>query len=197
MPIILFAVSTTVTPGPNNAMLMASGVNHGVRGSVPHVIGINLGFPVMVILIGLGLGAVFDALPFLHSLIRVLGVAYLLYLAWLIAATPTADLDRGSAKPLSFWQAVFFQWVNPKAWVIVTGAIATYTTQEHNIYGQVLAIAGVFCVVGFPSSTIWLLGGAALRKALSNPRRQRAFNVVMALLLVGSICPVIWEIVAG
>lgn len=101
-PIILFAVSTAITPGPNNAMLMASGVNHGVRGSLPHVLGINLGFPAMVILIGAGLGAVFDALPFLHGLIRICGVVYLLYLAWLIAATPTSDLDRSSARPLSF-----------------------------------------------------------------------------------------------
>jgi len=180
-----------ITPGPNNTMLLASGLNHGVRRSLPHWVGVNLGFGLMVIILGFGLGSIFQAAPALHQVIRFGGVLYLCYLAWLIASTPTKENDPRSAKPLSLWQAGLFQWVNPKAWVMITGAIATYTTPGLNIYVQVLLLTVIFLVVGSPCGVVWLVGGAGLKRVMKNPRHHRMFNVSMALLLVSSLYPVV------
>ena len=192
--IFLFAVSTAITPGPNNAMILASGLNHGIRNSVPHLLGISIGFTLMVIVVGMGLVSVFTAAPILHQLIKVVGVCYLCYLAWLIATTPTDKLDRKQARPLSFWQAGLFQWVNPKAWVMITGAVAAFTSPSGNIHLQVLAIAAIFLVMGMPCTTLWLCGGASLKRVLRQPNHQRAFNIAMAVLLVASISPVVVEL---
>ena len=111
LAVLFFAFSTTITPGPNNIMIMSSGVNYGVKASLPHWLGICLGFPLMVLLVGLGFGLVFDRYPHLHQLIKVLGTAYLLYLAWRIASARPETIATGKSKPLSFWQAAAFQWV--------------------------------------------------------------------------------------
>lgn len=191
----LFALSASITPGPNNAMIMASGVNHGVRKSLPHFAGINLGFFLMVIGVGFGLGAVFEAIPTLHTVIKVLGILYLLYLAWLIATTPTMAEAQSAAKPLTLAQAALFQWVNPKAWVMISGAIATFTSSSStSIYLQVLVVATVFITVGTPSCLLWLFGGVGLRRFLNKPQRLKAFNIAMALLLIASLYPVIQEL---
>ena len=191
----LFALSASITPGPNNAVIMASGVNHGIRKSLPHFVGINLGFFLMVISVGFGLGAVFEAIPTLHTVIKVLGILYLLYLAWLIATTPTMAKAQSAAKPLTLAQAALFQWVNPKAWVMISGAIATFTSaSSSSIYLQVLVVATVFITVGTPSCLLWLFGGVGLRRLLNKPQRLKAFNVMMALLLVASLYPVIQEL---
>ena len=192
--IVLFALSTAITPGPNNAMIMASGLNHGIQKSLPHFVGINVGFLVMVICIGFGLGTVFEAAPALHGIIKIVGLFYLIYLAWLIATTPTTNMDRKVAKPLSALQAALFQWVNPKAWVMISGAIATFTSPASSIYSQVLLIAGIFFAVGTPSCLLWLLGGVSLGRVLKNPRHLKMFNVTMALLLVASVYPVASEL---
>ena len=193
--IYLFALSTAITPGPNNAMILASGLNHGIRRSLPHLFGINVGFMVMVIVVGLGLGTMFAAAPMLHDVIKIVGILYLSYLAWLIAATPVNDLERQEAKPLSFWQAGLFQWVNPKAWIMVTGAIAAYTSPAADMALQVLVMAGIFFVMGTPCTTVWLCGGASLKHLLRKPAHQRAFNVSMAILLIASISPVVIDLI--
>jgi threonine/homoserine/homoserine lactone efflux protein len=190
----LFALTASITPGPNNAMIMASGVNHGVRKSLPHFAGINVGFFLMVLGIGFGLGTVFEAVPALHNVIKVLGILYILYLAWLIATTPTMNETQSVAKPLTVMQAALFQWVNPKAWVMISGAIATFTSSSSSIYSQVLLVAVVFITVGTPSCLLWLMGGVGLRRLLKKPKHLKAFNLVMALLLVSSISPVIYEL---
>jgi threonine/homoserine/homoserine lactone efflux protein len=192
--IALFALSTSITPGPNNAMIMASGLNHGIRKSLPHFAGINLGFFLMVICIGFGLGTVFESAPQLHEIIKIAGVLYLIYLAWRIAMTPTTNLDREIAQPLTSLQAALFQWVNPKAWVMISGAVATFTSQSSSIYGQVLLIAGIFITVGTPSCLLWLLGGVGLKRILTSPKQVRVFNVTMALLLVASMVPVVHQL---
>lgn len=178
--VILFIISTSITPGPNNVMLITSGVNHGIKKSLPHLLGINVGFLLMLIILGLGLGSLFETAPGLHLVIKVVGVSYLLYLAWLIAKTPTTTLDREKARPLTFFQAAFFQWVNPKAWVMITGAVATFTSQSSPIPGQVLTLAGLFSVFGPPCGSIWLLGGATLKRLLQNPVYLKYFNITMA-----------------
>lgn len=194
--IFLFAISATITPGPNNVMIMTSGLNHGVRKSMPHLLGICFGFPVMVIVVGSGLGVVFQWLPILHTLIKVAGIVYLLYLAWLIANSAPTDLNGEKARPFTFMQAALFQWVNPKAWVMATGAIAAFTTVDGNIYWQSLVIAGVFFLIAFPCVGAWLYFGVVLKRLLSSPSYQRAFNIAMALLLVASILPSAWDLLA-
>ena len=189
--IALFAFSSGITPGPNNIMLMTSGVNFGIRLSLPHLAGICIGFPCMVLAIGLGLSAVFQAYPLLHLVIKYVGIAYLLYLAWLIANSSSRMEGKKTTKPLSFLQAAAFQWVNPKGWIMAVGAIATFTVMDKPLTPQVLTIASVFLSVALPCALVWLGFGVALKRVLKHPRQQKAFNITMALLLVASIIPMI------
>tara|TARA_R110000772_G_scaffold63282_2_gene141756 strand:+ start:1971 stop:2585 length:615 start_codon:yes stop_codon:yes gene_type:complete len=195
IPIFIFATSAGITPGPNNIMLMTSGLNFGTRKSIPHYLGICIGFPFMVILIGVGLGFVFDKFPAIHEIIRIAGVAYLLYLSWLIANAAPSSLSENESRPFSFLQAVLFQWVNPKAWIMASGAVAAYTTSTADIYMQVLIIAAVFMLVTFPSTGIWLLFGVWLKRLFKTPSYQRIFNISMAILLVLSITPIIYDLI--
>jgi len=195
LAILLFTTTASITPGPNNIMIMASGVNFGVKRSIPHVLGICLGFPVMVIALGLGLGTIFESIPILHDVIKILGVSYLLYLAWLVASSSPLKEISVAAKPLRFDQAVLFQWVNPKAWVMATGAISTYTTTAGDTLTQVLFIAFAFFITAASSVMIWLIFGAGLKRYLENPRHNRTFNISMALLLIASMSPVISNLV--
>lgn len=181
-----FALVSSITPGPNNMMLMASGANFGLRRTVPHALGVGFGFTLMIILVGVGLMGLFDLFPILNSALKVVSVAYLLWLAWKIAnaAAPTTDGDaRG--KPMTFIQAMLFQWVNPKAWTMALSAIALYAP-DRNV-AAVLLVAIVFGVINLPSTSIWAVMGQVLRGWLSSPARLRAFNWTMAALLVGSL----------
>lgn len=194
--ILVFAASSTVTPGPNNIMIMTSGLNFGIKRSLPHLLGICIGFPLMVTAVGLGFGTVFDIFPLLHEIIKVLGVAYLLYLAWLVASSaPTSmEAEDNGSKPLTFLQAALFQWVNPKAWVMATGAVAAFTSQSTEMFIQVMAISLSFLAVGLPCVGSWLLFGSGLKRFLKEAKYQRIFNISMALLLVVSILPVLQEL---
>ena len=194
--IFLFVISTSITPGPNNVMIMTSGLNHGVRRSLPHLLGINLGFTLMLVIIGIGLGTAFESFPLLHQSIKIVGALYLSYLAWIIATTPTEPKQQAKAHPISFLQAALFQWVNPKAWVMITGAVGTYTSQSGNIHQQVLMIAGTFMILGPPCTASWLMGGVGLRRFLENPNYLTLFNRSMAILLIVSIRPVVMELLA-
>ena len=194
LAIFLFGLTAGITPGPNNIMLMTSGMNFGIKSSIPHVLGVCIGFPVMVILIGLGFSIIFDLYPILHEVIKVLGLAYLLYLSWLIASATPETLESDKSKPFSFLQAALFQWVNPKAWVIATGAISAFTTLADDIHWQVLIIAGIFFIAAIISSTSWLVFGRGIKQFLQSPKQQRMFNISMALLLVASVFPVIQQL---
>lgn len=189
---VLFAFVSSITPGPNNTMLLASGVNFGVRRSIPHAMGISIGFMVMVLAVGFGLGEVFKAWPPLYTILRYVGAAYLLYLAYKIATSgPMSSSGNGSAKPMSFLGAAAFQWVNPKAWVMAVGAITTYTPAQGYVV-NVIVIAALFALVNLPSVGIWVMFGSALRNLLQNPRWLMLFNVLMALLLVISLYPLLF-----
>lgn len=194
LAVLFFAFSTTITPGPNNVMIMSSGVNYGVKASVPHWLGICLGFPFMVLLVGFGFGVVFDRYPHLHQLIKILGTLYLLWLAWRIASAEPKAIEQGKSKPFSFFQAVLFQWVNGKAWVMATGAIAAFTSVTGVYWQQVSIITLAFLLVAFPCVGVWLLFGASLRTILTKPLFQRIFNIAMAIILLLSVVPVIAEI---
>jgi threonine/homoserine/homoserine lactone efflux protein len=193
----LFAFVTSATPGPNNAMLFASGVNFGLRRTVPHLLGVTLGFTFMQLALGLGVGIVFEAVPGLYSVLRVLGLAYMLYLAWAIgtavppvvsdnAATRTNDVVTGT--PMTFLQATAFQWVNPKALMMCITAASAYAPPEQPVLGAFIVTAA-FLVVGMPCCGAWAVLGSLMRGLLQNRRRLRAFNVTMALALVASMVP--------
>ena len=185
-----FAFVTSVTPGPNNIMLLASGANFGVRRSVPHMLGISGGFTVMVALVGIGVMALFDLFPPLHAALRVGSVLYLVWLAWRIAtAAPPSGEVRATGAPMTFVQAALFQWVNPKAWAMALSAIAAYAPDRS--LAAVLVVATVFGAINLPSVGVWALLGQALRRLLSDPARLRAFNVAMAALLILSLAPVL------
>ncbi|CAB3648118.1 MAG: LysE family translocator [Achromobacter sp.] len=191
-PLALFALVSSITPGPNNVMLAASGLNFGFRRSMPHLLGVNLGFTLMIFLVGVGLGSVFQQVPQLYTVLKYVGAAYLLYLAWKIANSGGMEDGAVSGKPMTFLQAAAFQWVNPKAWVMAVGVIATYTPQAG--FFANLVIATVVCgIVNLPSIGIWVTFGTALRRVLHKPWAIRAFNISMALLLVASLYPVALE----
>ncbi len=185
----LFAFVSSATPGPNNLMLMASGANYGFRRTVPHMLGISVGFMVMLILTGLGLAQVFDAYPLSYSVLKIVSVAYLLFLAWKIAnAAPIREKDA-SSRPMTFLQAAGFQWVNPKAWAMALTAITVYVADN----GIWMLVAGglTFAIVNLPSVTIWTVLGQQMARFLTNPARLRAFNWTMAALLIASLYPLL------
>ncbi len=184
-----FAFVTSVTPGPNNMMLLASGVNFGLRRTVPHMLGISIGHSLMVVLVGLGLAGIFTAWPPALTVLKVVSVAYMLWLAWKIANSGAPGEGRGRAQPMTFLQAAAFQWVNPKAWAMSLGAVAAYVpTPSLQAYALV---ALVFSSVNLPSVTLWAAAGQAVRRWLEGPGRLQVFNWTMAVLLVLSLWPVV------
>jgi threonine/homoserine/homoserine lactone efflux protein len=190
MAVVLFAAANTVTPGINNMMIMSSGLNFGIRKSIPHLMGILIGFPLMFIAVGAGFVSVILVVPELHLLIQVVGVLYLLYFAWLIA-TSADRVDASTEKVIGFWQAVAIQWVNPKAWIMITGAFAAFTKTDADPFLQVLYITSAFVIVGIPTITAWLFCGSLLSRVLKRIESRRVFNRCMAGLLVISILPII------
>jgi len=193
--LVFFAFATSITPGPNNIMIMSSGVNYGVQRSLPHMAGIQLGFLLMLLAVGAGAGLVLQQQPMLHTLIKLLGSVYLLYLAWKIATARPQQIETGSSKPLSFIQALAFQWVNAKAWVMITGAIAAFTSLQGVYWQQLALIELVFLLVGLPCTGSWLLFGAALKRLLTEPKHRQWFNRTMGALLALSVLPPLWQAV--
>jgi threonine/homoserine/homoserine lactone efflux protein len=184
-----FAFVTSVTPGPNNMMLLASGVNFGFRRTVPHMLGISIGHAVMVFLVGLGLAGVFKAWPLALVVLKAASVAYMLWLAWKIAHAGAPGEGRAKPEPMTFLQAAAFQWVNPKAWAMALGAVSAYVAEPSAL--AYAAVAGVFACVNLPSVAVWAGMGQAVRRWLEAPGRLRAFNWAMAGLLVLSLWPVV------
>jgi threonine/homoserine/homoserine lactone efflux protein len=184
-----FAFVTSVTPGPNNMMLLASGVNFGLRRTVPHMLGISLGHMLMVVVVGLGLSGIFHAEPRLMVALKVAAVGYMLWLAWKIAHAAAPGTADAAARPFTFLQAAAFQWVNPKAWAMALGAIAAYAPEPDP--ARIAIVAGVFAAVNLPSVSVWAGAGQALRGCLSDPRKLSVFNWTMAVLLVLSLVPVL------
>lgn len=187
--LIGFAFVSSITPGPNNMMLMASGTNFGIRQTVPHMLGVALGFGLMVGLVGIGLMGLFDLWPLSHTIIKWAGVAYLVWLAVKIARSGPLEEGSAKARPFTFVQAAAFQWVNPKAWTMALGAIAAFAPQR-DLAGVGL-VALVFTLVNFPSVSTWAMLGHGLGGWLQDPRQLRLFNYGMAALLLASLWPAI------
>ena len=190
LALALFAFVSSATPGPNNLMLMASGANFGFRRTVPHMLGVGLGFVVMVVLVGVGLIQVFDAYPISHTILKAVSVLYLLFLAWKIATAAPVASGGSKGTPMTFLQAAAFQWVNPKAWSMALTAVTVYSPGRG--LWAIAAVALVFGVINLPSVSTWTMLGQGMARLLTKRTRLRAFNWTMAALLVASLYPVLW-----
>lgn len=202
LALTVFAAVSSGTPGPNNLMLMTSGVNFGMKRSVPHLLGITMGFSFMIFAVGMGLQTMFTVIPQLEAVLRYVGTAYLLWLAWKIANSgPVGEGKASGAKPMGFWAAAAFQWVNPKAWFMAISAITTYASSATDVAGggsklsQVVLVVLIFGTINFPLVACWGLFGSAMRRFLQDPKILKIFNVTMAILLVASLYPIVYPIV--
>lgn len=189
--LVLFAFASSITPGPNNIMLLASGANFGLRRTLPHMMGISLGHAFMVALVGLGLLNLFELVPAIRAVILAVCVVYLLFLAWKIAHAAPPPEAPANARPLSFLQAAAFQWVNPKAWYMAIYAQTNFAPDTVGTLAGALLVALVFSATNFPSVTVWAWGGVQVRRLLSTRGRLRAFNTTMAAFLLASLYPIL------
>jgi len=184
----IFAFVSSITPGPNNLMLMNSGANFGFKQTIPHMLGVGLGFTFMVLLVGLGVIQLFDRFPMSYDILKVLSIVYLVYLAFKIA-TSTGNLEQKSSgsTPFTFVQAALFQWVNPKAWTMALTSISIYAPSKS--FTAVLVVAIVFGIVNLPCISSWIMLGQKIQVILTDQKRLRIFNITMALLLILSLYP--------
>ena len=190
LALLLFALVSSITPGPNNLMLMASGVNFGFMRTIPHMLGIGFGFLFLLLCVGFGLGALLTAYPSIHIALKLIGGAYMLYLAWRIATTRTMGAASSKARPLRLLEAAAFQWVNVKAWVMGLTAMSRYTSAEAPFLSALL-VAAAFAVAWLPSVVTWTGFGTAMRGFLSDPVRLKWFNIAMGAALALSVLPMV------
>jgi threonine/homoserine/homoserine lactone efflux protein len=190
--LVAFAFVSVITPGPNNLMLMASGTNFGFARTIPHMLGVGLGFPAMLVCVGLGVMQLFDLWPPAYLVLKLLSVGYLLWLAWKIANAAPPEDAKTEGRPLTFVQATAFQWVNPKAWSMALSAVTLYAAGRD--LGAVLVVAGIYVACGIISTTTWTMLGQQIRGVLRSPARLRLFNRVMAALLLATLVPVLWPV---
>jgi len=189
--LLVYAFVTSITPGPNNLILLTSGVNFGFWRTVPNMLGISAGFASLLLGVGLGLGALLAAFPALHTVLKFAGGAYLLYLAWRIASSRSLAKDgETDTRPMTFLEATAFQWVNPKAWVMAVTAMAVYTNPERPFL-SVLIVVIAFTLVNLPSVSSWAGFGMALRGFLADPVRLKWFNIAMGVLLAATLWPML------
>jgi threonine/homoserine/homoserine lactone efflux protein len=190
---VLFATVMFFTPGPNNIMLLSSGLTYGFRPTIPHIAGITFGFAFMVGAVGLGLGTIFITFPVLQTILKYAGVLYLIYLAAAIALSGPVSADQDNRRgPMTFWGAAMFQWINAKGWVMVIGTITAYAAISPYPWNIVIQVA-LSLLLGAVSCTVWALFGTALRPILTSRKAVRAFNIVMAVLLLASLYPVFMD----
>jgi len=196
LSLMLFVVAGAGTPGPNNTIVMASGAAYGFKRTLPAILGVNVGFPSMVMLVGIGLGQALDQWPIILDILRPIGILYLLWLAWKIATGPTDLKLKQEAKPPGFIQMALFQFVNPKAWTLSVAALSTFTGFWDSFILEVTVIALVAVAFGAPFTVGWTLLGVGAGKVISRPKHMLIFNLVMSVLLVVSVVPAIidtWE----
>jgi threonine/homoserine/homoserine lactone efflux protein len=187
--LLAFAFVTSVTPGPNNLMLMASGANFGMRRTLPHMLGVSLGHMLMTLVLGLGVIGLFRAYPQSFTVLKVVSVVYMLWLAWKIANAAAPKEGSTTGKPFTFLQAAAFQWANPKAWAMSLGAITNFAPDQ--TFAAIALVALVFAGINLPSVSLWTLMGREMRRFLTGPGRLRVFNWAMAALLLASLYPVL------
>lgn len=188
----LFALATSITPGPNNIMLMTSGVNFGFRASLPHMLGVAFGFAILLMSTGFGLGELFSRFPGIYAVMKWLGVVYFIYYAWKLASAPIKPMQAAQAgsthRAWRFRDAVAFQWINPKGWLMAIGAFSSYVPAMSKA-GVIVGAVLVFSLIALPCFILWVSFGAHLRRYLEQGQRRRYFNVGMAALLLASLIP--------
>ena len=191
--LLMFAFVSSITPGPNNLMLMTSGVNFGLRATIPHILGVVVGHALMTIALGMGISSVLDSIPQIYIALKTLGVAYVIFLAWKISTTTVGEetKDEIGGSPFSFFQAVAFQWINPKAWTLTLTALTVYSVVSS--VESILLVTLAFASVNLPCVTVWTLMGIKLRSLLERSPHLKFFNFMMASLLLISVLPVIIE----
>jgi threonine/homoserine/homoserine lactone efflux protein len=173
--------------------MLSSGLNFGYKRTLPHMMGVAFGFAFMVVCVGMGINIIFEAYPFVYDIMKVVGFIYIIWMAWQIANSSVDIKENKNNKPFTFIQIVLFQWINPKAWIMAVTAISSFTLPNQDMFTQVLVIAFIYLLSGFISTNTWTLGGVFLKKLLKNKKAVKIFNISMALLLVASIVPVIFE----
>lgn len=190
IPIISFGLAGGMTPGPNNTLLMISGANFGFRATIPHLLGILAGFPAMMFLTGIGLGRVFSSYPVLHTILKYACLGWILFMAWQIIRVGKPDAEgKRSARPMTFFAAAAFQWVNPKAWIMAVGAMAIFVPLGGDTFAAVFKVTLGFFIAAVPSCLTWCIFGLAIARFLNSQKRIRWFNAIMAVLLVASVLP--------
>ncbi|WP_440056546.1 LysE family translocator (plasmid) [Pseudoalteromonas sp. T1lg65] len=195
--ITLFAIVSSITPGPNNILVMSSGLNHGTRRSMPLLFGICFGFAFMLLAVLMGIGELLQAFPVMQHLLQWTGCLYMLYLAWQVANDTSQADSKDNASPLGFIHGALLQWINGKAWVIAIGAIGAFGTQSTDFMNTQWLLPLVFLIVAIPCVGIWMLAGVSLQNWLINGQRRRYFNGVMAVLLVLSVLPSMQDLIAN
>jgi threonine/homoserine/homoserine lactone efflux protein len=196
LALVTFCLVATITPGPNNMMLLSSGASFGLRRTVPHILGISAGCAVMVLIVGWSVGSVAQQLPAFYTALQIVSAAYLLWLAWRIATSDAPGQSGSRARPMNALEAAAFQWVNPKAWAMTLGAATSFSRPEHLIT-DVTIVAFILAICGIPCIMLWAGGGLAVRHLIARPSLLRGFNIGMALLLVASLLPGLIGTVTG
>jgi len=193
LSVALFATVTSGTPGPNNVMLTASGANFGYWRTLPHMVGIVIGILVMNVLVAAGLGVVFERYPVVQSTLKIAASSYLIYLAWKIATAETSRVEgEGDARPMSLMGGALFQFLNPKAWMMVITAIGSFTLTGDDYWMSVFWVAVIFMLMGFPCISLWAAFGTVVGRFLSSPAAMRWFNLIMGGLTVSCLV-FIWQ----
>jgi len=195
LSIATFTLSTSISPGPNNIMLLSSGLTFGYKKTIPHMTGVFFGFPLMVLIVGLGMGALFEKFPLVLSVLKFVGILYLFWMAYKIANnTSSYDVEENSeSKPFSFMQAAMFQWVNPKAWIMAITSISVFVTSNEHGLSQIIIISIIYFLSGCVSCNTWAFGGTILKKFIKSEKSVQRLNILMAILLVASVLPIIFE----
>ena len=191
LSLVGFILVMVGTPGPNNIMLMASGVKFGIRRSIPHLLGIAFGCQLLIVAAAFGLGRLLALYPGSVTLLQWVSALFLCYLAWvLVGKTSGANVSKQASHPIRFWQSTLFQWVNPKAWMICIALVSTYT-QPARLIETTAWISLIFLLVGTPMMIVWNVSGMALKDWLQQGRRLLWFNRVMAVLLLASLLQIV------
>lgn len=194
LSIASFGMASTMTPGPNNIMLLSSGLTFGYKRTIPHALGINFGFPFMVVCVGLGIGKLFELYPFIYTVLKLAGISYMVWMAWHIANTKgSLETKNKKDKPFTFIQAALFQWVNPKAWIMAVTSTAAFITDHEMAFIQVMIISCIYFICALVSTNAWAVGGLALRHFIRNEKWVQIFNITMAILILGSVVPFVFE----